>query len=75
MIRRLLRGALKRARGEALPAEPPRAVPEPARTAPEPPPAKARDDRSDRAWYLQPDTDGWDATNPGSEPERKNLKE
>ncbi len=24
-------------------------------------------------WYLQNDTDGWDATNPGTEPETKNL--
>ena len=43
-------------------------APTPAPTAP----AKAADD--DTPWYLQnPETEGWDATNPGTDPKRKNL--
>lgn len=37
------------------------------------PPAK----EGDKPWYLQgqEDLDGWDETNPGEEPGKKNLKE
>lgn len=85
-----LRDLAKRAIGRALsggaaPSSPPPArTPEPAaRPAPAPPPAAAappppetETDRAEKPWFLQSgeDVEGWDETNPGQEPGKKNLR-
>lgn len=64
-----LRKALKKVLGRA-PSPPPSPAPA------EPGPKTAEKPTEDLPWYLQGDRDaGWDATNPGTEPEKKNLTE
>jgi hypothetical protein len=76
-VRKLLRGVVRRllrAGGPSSPREPSEVpVPAPARSTPsvEPPAAPAPEAR---AWYLDGQQEGWDATNPGTEPERRNLR-
>lgn len=76
-LRDKIKGILGRAPA-ASPAPRPYAPAAPVQTAaPVPPPSPAPSPTAAPAealpWYLQNDTDGWDATNPGTEPETKNL--
>lgn len=68
VVRRLLRGG-----GPSSPREPYESPPAPPSGAspsqPADPPA-----REAKAWYLDGSTEGWDSTNPGTEPERRNLR-
>lgn len=51
-------------------------APKPA-AAPAKPSAAAPAEEEDKPWYLQgqEDLDGWDETNPGEEPGKKNLRD
>lgn len=85
-----LRDLAKRAIGRALsggaaPSSPPPtrtpeavrpAAPPPAAGAPVPPPPERETDRAEKPWFLQDaeDVEGWDETNPGQEPGKKNLR-
>jgi hypothetical protein len=64
-----LRKALKKVLGRSP-------APGPAPAPADPPAKTAEKATEDLPWYLQGDRDaGWDATNPGTEPEKKNLTE
>lgn len=83
-LRDLAKRALHRAvSGGAAPSSPPPPRPAPvvtppAAAAPPSPPASTADpeDRADKPWFMQSDDDleGWDETNPGAEPGKKNLR-
>jgi len=87
-LRDLAKRAIKRAvSGGAAPSSPPPVRVPPAGTVPpvheahvagpaSPPPSDHETDRAEKPWYLQgqEDVEGWDQSNPGDEPGKKNLR-
>lgn len=85
-LRDLAKRAIRRAvSGGAAPSSPPPPRTEtPAAREPDthpsvvsaPPPPDRETDRADRPWFMQneEDLEGWDETNPGAEPGKKNLR-
>ena len=84
-LRDLAKRTLQRAvSGGAAPSSPPpsrtppasEAKPAAPRPAAAPPPQDQETDRAEKPWYLegQEDIEGWDESNPGEEPGKKNLR-
>jgi hypothetical protein len=76
-IRGVVKQALTGGGGPSSPKAAGGAVVKPSGPAPAEKPAGKPGDPTDGAWYLQgqEDIEGWDQTNPGSEPGKNNLRE
>ena len=85
-LRDLAKRAIRRAvSGGAAPSSPPpprtetppeRPEPAHASVVSAPPPPDRETDRAEKPWFMQneEDLEGWDETNPGAEPGKKNLR-